>query len=195
MRSGRDGRIGLWPLHLARLRRDCGVVGFPLDEDAVADRLGTLPIGRALRVRLTVEGSGRVGLACEPLPPAPPFWTVALSPVRLESSDPWLRIKTSWRPQYDAARRLMPEGTDEAILMNESDEICEGTITTLFLRRGPSLLTPPLSCGLLPGILRQSLLDAGEAREAPLVAADLSRGELFCGNALRGLIPARLVRS
>ena len=54
------------------------------------------------------------------------------------------------------------------------------------------MLTPPLTSGLLPGVLRQSLLDQGAAREAVLLPGDLERGDLFMGNALRGLIPARL---
>ena len=55
------------------------------------------------------------------------------------------------------------------------------------------LLTPPLACGLLPGVLRARLLREGRAREAVLRPADLAARRLFVGNSLRGLIPARLV--
>jgi branched-subunit amino acid aminotransferase/4-amino-4-deoxychorismate lyase len=44
----------------------------------------------------------------------------------------------------------------------------------------------------LPGILRGRLIDEGKAIEGDLAAADLAGG-FFIGNALRGLIPARLV--
>lgn len=90
-------------------------------------------------------------------------------------------------------RAAMPQGADEVILRNERGEICEGSITSLFLRKNGRMLTPPLSSGLLPGVLRQSLLDAGRAEERVLHPADLEGGKLFMGNALRGLIPARLV--
>ncbi|HPP48306.1 MAG TPA: aminotransferase class IV [Accumulibacter sp.] len=54
-------------------------------------------------------------------------------------------------------------------------------------------LSPPLSCGLLPGVFRQSLLDAGRAAEQVLLLDDLRRGEpLYIGNALRGLLPVVL---
>ena len=46
------------------------------------------------------------------------------------------------------------------------------------------LLTPPASLGLLPGVLRASLIDSGAAREAELGVADLADGFLI-GNALR----------
>jgi para-aminobenzoate synthetase/4-amino-4-deoxychorismate lyase len=69
--------------------------------------------------------------------------------------------------------------------------LTEGSFTSLFVKRGGRLLTPPLSRGLLPGILRQRLIEEGKAEEADLVAADLDNG-LWIGNAVRGLIPARL---
>ena len=194
MRQEADGSIPLWPLHRARLCRDCAAVGFVLDE-AEAERIALVrrPDAGVLRVRLTVDAAGQIATTHAALPPNPPDWRVILSDERLDSADPWLGIKSSHRPAYDAARAALPEGIDEAILLNERGEICEGTITNLFLRRDGVLLTPPLACGLLPGVLRQSLLDQGAAREAVLTPADLDRGDLFLGNALRGLIPARLV--
>lgn len=193
MRAEADGTIRLWPLHLVRLQRDCAAVDFPLDHDRVAAVIADLPQGTALRVRLTVDAVGTMIVMHQPLPRNPDSWIVAISPVRLDSRDPWLGIKTSHRPVYDAARAGMPDNCDEVILLNERDELCEGTITNLFLRRGDKLLTPPLQSGLLPGVMRQALLDSGQATEAVLYPDDLQTGQLIMGNALRGLIDARLV--
>ncbi|WEF23425.1 aminotransferase class IV family protein [Paracoccus sp. S3-43] len=192
MRAEADGRIALWPLHLDRLRRDCAAVGFPLDEGRVAAVLAGLPRGQVLRARLTVDAAGAVALTQQPLAANPPRWRLRIAGIRLSSSDPWLRIKTSRRPAYDAARAALPEGVDEALLLNERGEICEGTITNLFLDRDGRLLTPALACGLLPGVLRASLLASGRAQEAVLLPGDLAEGRILMGNALRGLIPARL---
>lgn len=193
MRAEPDGRILLWSLHLARLRRGCAALGFPLDEDQVADVLAKVPRGAVRRVRLAVDRTGHLTLTHAVLPPNPPVWRVVLSDLRLNPADPWLQVKTTHRPIYDAARAALPVGIDEALLRNAADQVCEGAITSIFLRRGAALLTPPLSSGLLPGILRQSLLAQGRARETILHSDDLSKGALFCGNALRGLIPAVLV--
>tara|TARA_B100002051_G_C16686755_1_gene613062 strand:+ start:1045 stop:1359 length:315 start_codon:yes stop_codon:yes gene_type:complete len=103
-----------------------------------------------------------------------------------------LRLKTTARAPYDAARAALPEGVDEAILLNERGELCEGTITNLFLKRDGTYLTPPCASGLLPGILREEMLETGAAREAVLQPEDLAQGEVFMGNSLRGLIPAQL---
>ena len=51
------------------------------------------------------------------------------------------------------------------------------------------LVTPPLARGLLPGVLRETLIAEGKAIEGELTVADLAGG-FFIGNALRGLIPA-----
>ena len=56
-----------------------------------------------------------------------------------------------------------------------------------------ALLTPPLTEGLLPGVLRQELLDEGAAVEAPLTLDDLRGGEWYLGNSLRGLRRAALI--
>jgi len=126
----------------------------------------------------------------QPLPASPPEWRLGLADARLQSSDPWLRLKTTRRAVYDAARATMPGGFDELLLANERGEVCDGTITTLFFDRGGGLRTPPLSSGLLAGVLRAELLAEGRCREEVLPVEDLPRVRLWIGNALRGLMPA-----
>ncbi len=60
---------------------------------------------------------------------------------------------------------------------------------------GDLFLTPPLSCGCLPGILRQEMLSNGKAKEQILFLRDLiAADKVFIGNSLRGLIAADLVQ-
>ena len=108
--------------------------------------------------------------------------------------DALLRHKTTRRAVFDAALEHAREhGAREALLLNERGEITEGAFTSVFLLRDGRLLTPPVSCGLLPGTLRAALLRKGWAEEAVLTPEDLRQGRLFVGNSVRGLIPARLV--
>lgn len=193
MRAEADGRIALWPLHLARLRRGCARLGWGLDHARAAALLADLPRGAVLRARLSVDAGGRFTLSHAPLAPNPPEWRVGIAAERLRAGDPWLGVKSSHRPAYDAARAALPAGLDEVILLNDRGQPCEGSITSVFVEQDGVLLTPPLSRGLLPGVLRASLLGAGRAREADLGLEDLARGPMLCGNALRGLIPARLL--
>ena len=58
---------------------------------------------------------------------------------------------------------------------------------------GGVLKTPPIACGLLAGVLRTELICARLARVARLSPTDLTRGTLYVGNSLRGLIRVRLL--
>jgi para-aminobenzoate synthetase / 4-amino-4-deoxychorismate lyase len=82
-------------------------------------------------------------------------------------------------------------GADEALFIRDDGLMTEGCFTNLFVEREGRLLTPPLRLGLLPGVLRRSLIEVGRAVEAELRIDDLEEGFLI-GNALRGLMPARL---
>jgi len=181
--------------HWARLRRSAAALGFPLDAAALSTTLETLGGSAPLRARLTLARDGALSLATAPFTPIQGPWRLGLSPERLEAEAPWLHHKTTDRGLYDRTRAALPPGLEEVLFLNERDELCEGTITNVFLRcdDGP-LCTPPLSSGCLPGVLRQRLLESGEARERVLPRQALFDCEgLWVGNALRGLIPAVFV--
>ncbi|WP_064683409.1 aminotransferase class IV family protein [Rhizobium bangladeshense] len=194
-----DGFIRL-RLHLARLSRSARRLRFPRPieataklEDAVAGSAGPL------RIRLSFDAQGRIEVTSAAFVPLAPktVWTVRIAETRLDSSDRLLRHKTTRRAVYETARaEYAPDEADEVILLNERAEVCEGTITSVFLDDGTGTLrTPPISCGLLAGVLRTELICARKARVGRLTLADLDAGTLYIGNSLRGLIRANLVRS
>ncbi|MBB5221775.1 4-amino-4-deoxychorismate lyase [Amaricoccus macauensis] len=179
------------PAHLARLAAGAVALGISLRPASIERALDAVTGNSTQRVRLTLALDGVAEATFAALAPAKAEWTVTLAPQRLASRDPWLRLKTTRRPVHDAARAALPPDVDEALLLNERGEICEGTITTVFADLGGGLLTPPLACGLLPGILRARLLATGAARESVLRPSDLAGARLFIGNSLRGLVSAR----
>lgn len=178
--------------HLARLTRSAAALGWNADASAIATALRGACPPQAARMRLTLDAQGVAEVTSGALAPTAPLWRIALSGHRLDRDDPWLRIKSSRRAPYDAQRAALPAGVDEVVFANQRDEICEGTITNLFFDLGQGLMTPPLECGLLPGILRETLLAAGTCREAVLPLAQLPKARLWVGNSLRGLIAASL---
>jgi len=171
-------------LHLARLHRSAAHLGWPCQGAAAALFHAA---AQPARVRLTLAAAGRIEVTTAPLPPDAALWHVGLADARLCSTDPWLTLKSTRRPAYDTARATLPPGLDEVIFLNERGEVCDGTITTVFFDRGQGLRTPPLSAGLLPGVLRTALNPVEEV----LRPADLPQVRLWLGNSLRGLIPAR----
>lgn len=174
--------------HLARLSRSAAALGWGCDGARVAQALRGPP-GQAARLRLTLERCGALTLSVHPLPAPIPLWRLGLAAGRLAADDPWLSLKSSRRARYDQSRAQMAPGLDELLFLNDRDEVCEGTITNIFFDLGQGLCTPPLTSGLLPGVLRAEMLAAG-CRVEVLPASALPKVRLWVGNALRGLCPA-----
>lgn len=185
-------------LHLARLSRSARRTGFPEPTGAAA-KLEEAVAGAttALRMRLTLDRLGQIEVTAAPFAPIPEgiIWKVRIAKTRLDSADKLLRMKTTRRDVYETARAECPVSeADEVLLLNERGEVCEGTITSVFLDDGSGTLrTPPISCGLLSGVLRTELICQRKARVGRISVDDLTAGKLYMGNSLRGLIPARIV--
>lgn len=198
----RAGGFDFLPEHLARLAASSAALGFPYDEARVRAALDeAVAIGLRgevdrLRVRLVLARDGALETSATPIAPIPPdtLWRVALADARFNSAEPLLRHKTTRRALYDdaLAQAARAHGADEVLFLNERDELCEAARCNLFVARDGVLLTPPLSCGLLRGVLRAHLLAAGRAREAVLHVGDLDGG-FYLGNSVRGLVRAARV--
>ena len=186
-------------LHHARLRNSARKLGFAGHEaawEAVEQKAAGLAETSRLRLELFADGRSDVTAAPFALQGADTVWTVRIAEhARLASGLPLLRHKTSQRAVYEAARAEFDKAeADEVLLLNERDEICEGTITSLFVEADDGmLLTPSLACGCLAGVLRTSLVCGRHARVAKLSVRDLEGRDVYIGNSLRGLIAARLV--
>ena len=182
--------IALLERHLARMKASAASFGFAFDRHAARNELqaATFRLAQPSRVRLVLSPSGAFAIETSPAPPMPEVPVpVAIVPLPVPASDFRLRHKTSDRDFYDAARRA--SDALEVAFTDAEGFLTEGSFTSLFVERGATLLTPPLARGLLPGVLRDSLIDTGRAVEADLTPADLADG-FFIGNALRGLVPA-----
>ncbi|WP_370230209.1 aminotransferase class IV family protein [Cognatishimia sp.] len=178
--------------HLERMARSAEVLGFDY-EDLWALYVIQASGDHALRCRLTLGDEG-FEFTTASLGQTPARWRVGVSDVVLSSDDLLLQHKTTRRDLYDQARAAMPEEVDEAILLNERGEVCEGTITNLFVTLADGqMITPPVTCGLLPGIQRSIMLEQGCAEA--VVTRDMLRQAraVHMGNSLRGLIAVDLV--
>lgn len=188
--------IALLELHLERMKASAAELGFEFDRHALRNAIHVLcfDLDAPSRVRLLVSKSGAHALDAAPMPPALPDPAVcAVLPLPVAEGDWRLRHKTTDRHFYeDALRAAKAAGAYEALLLRDDGRLTEGSFTNIFLPRGDTLVTPPAALGLLPGVLRRSLLDCGRAVEGDVTMDDLEKG-FFIGNALRGLIPAKLL--
>ena len=189
-----NGIYPMWAGHLARLRRSAEWLGYPLDEQHLCRELGRQPAKGVWRIRLTLDKAGKIEITASAMADAPvPDRLAEMAAVSIDSRDPLRRHKTTSRAIYDASLKDLSADSPvfDRIFLNERGEVAEGARSNVFVERDGLLLTPPLSSGALPGVLRGELLASGRAREAVLQPADLA-GEFWLGNALRGLIRVRL---
>jgi 4-amino-4-deoxychorismate lyase len=183
--------------HLRRLARSADALGFRQPQDPKGKLQKEVDGDVPLRVRLVMTYRGKMEVSATPFEPVPEesVWRLKIAKTRLQSEDSLFRHKTTRREHYEAARaEFSKDVADEVILLNERDEVCEGTITNIFAEAADGmLLTPPLTSGLLPGVLRAELIRERRARSEVLKLDDLRHRRLFVGNSLRGLIRAELV--
>jgi para-aminobenzoate synthetase/4-amino-4-deoxychorismate lyase len=185
--------------HLQRLAASAAALGFAGDIELVTRQLhAATPGGEGrYKVRLLLAADGTVSVTPEPLAPrvfaaAPP--RVALAAACIDSREPLLQHKTTWRPWYDGVLEQHP-GCLDVLFCNESDEVTEGTRHNLVVERNGRLVTPPLSAGLLAGTLRQELLDRGHLAEATITRQELlAARRLWLINSVRGWQRVRLKR-
>ncbi len=196
MRFTPDEGAPLLELHLERIKASATELNYAFDRHAVRNAIQALcfEADAPARLRLAAARSGAYSLELGPLPETldRPL-RCAVLPLPVDPGDWRLRHKSSDRSFYEAGlAAAQAAGADEALFIRDDGLLTEGCFTNLFVERDGRLLTPPARLGLLPGVLRRSLIDEGRAVEAELSLSDLKDGFLI-GNALRGLIPAVLL--
>lgn len=203
--------IELFPryrLHRSRLATSAQALGFAFDASAfeavlwqvkaeIRQKVAPSAQTRKYRVRVDLTHDGALKAGWAALPPIAERVALIWANERLDAANPLLRHKSSVRTIYDAAiEAATKQYAFDALFCNDAGQVCEGARSNVFVREGQRLLTPPVRCGLLPGVLRGELLACGEASESLLSVNDIKaasrEGRLRVGNALRGLMPAYL---
>jgi para-aminobenzoate synthetase/4-amino-4-deoxychorismate lyase len=170
--DARDGVANL-ARHLTRLTESANYFDFAFDADLITKTL-LAQLGGALtasRVRLRLSRDGVVDVTVDDLPPAGPV-TLALAAEPVRSDDVALFHKVADRQRYELARSSRPD-VDDVVLWNERGEVTETTIANLAVRLDGQWCTPPLHCGLLPGVVRARLLDEGILQERVITIPEL----------------------
>ena len=189
-----DGGVVREKFHIARLVRSAGILGFCCEPESVRRILdkyvSALDSGKRYRVRLVLSREGGVKITSEPSAVQEDKVSAGIWKEPVSSGDPFLRIKTSWRPWFAAPLAFARKnGLADMILLNEYGQLTQGCISNVFVERAGVLYTPPVDCGLLPGVLREELLsDPARCREMVLYPEDLGEADdVYLGSSLRGL--------
>jgi para-aminobenzoate synthetase/4-amino-4-deoxychorismate lyase len=196
-----NGEFRLLSMHLDRMEASASYFGFAFDRAAIQSQLiaksSLFKPENLYRVRLLLDELGNITISYSdhiPNTTSQPG-NIRLSSERTSSTDVFLRHKTTQRELYESQYAKCPaDGFDEVIFLNERDEVTEGAISNIFIRRGGELLTPPLSSGILPGVFRRHILETNAAsKEATLTLHDLESADaIYLCNSLRGMREVKL---
>lgn len=202
--------------HLERLRNALATLEIPAPPQLrswVIDAVRGVG-GSDMSVRLTVtRGIGGGGIA--PSAEAGPTVLVAVAPVPVFPASVYdvgliAHVASGRRNEHamtaglktlaytEAVAALLEAqhaGADEALFLDTEGHCSEATSSNLFIWTGSTLVTPPASCGALPGITRAAILELATTRGVPTAERSFGLDDLFDAeeafltSSLRGLAP------
>ena len=115
------------------------------------------------------------------------------SNIRRNETSPFTYMKTlNYSDCIWEKRKAKENGFDEPIFLNTKGEICEGATTNIFFVSKDKIATPPVSSGLLNGIMRQYIMKIANVEERIIRPENISEfTEIFLTNSLLGIMPVK----
>ena len=217
------GRLFLFDRHLRRLRNSARLIDlvlpFASDDELLAHIRDTIDAAKLerneayIRVMIT-RGVGELTYDLKATPQ--PSWVIIVKPLipptaevydrgvkvalvdvvrnHPQSVNPMIKSNNLMNSAL-AAQEALKRGGFEAVMRNYRGELTECTQSNLFIVKNGAALTPPLECGLLPGITREFIFELGrdngiEVREQVLRDEDLfGADEAFLTSTTREVLP------
>ncbi len=190
-----SGQLALIDYHTDRLKHAVEYFGWPWYPQRVQAAWSRLKRHHGRwRVRLLYGRDGHVRTTRHPVNRVSGVQAVAYADRPMPPRDAWTWHKTTRRERY-SIDALGHTSVFDYVLFNEDNEITEFTRGNLVLESATGMLqTPPIEAGLLPGTMRQWLLDTGRIHETRITRAELEAAQtLWFINSVYGWVPVRLL--
>ncbi len=197
-----QGEFPLLELHLDRLTDSADYFDFSCERAGIRAALDAhtrqFADRAARKIRLLLDRNEALTITDEVLAPCAGqdrIGRVRIATARTDPADAMLFHKTTHRPIYAATlQEAVRDGFDDVLFFNQRGELTEGAISNVFLEKNGQWLTPPIGCGLLPGVYRRHLLETrADIKEQILYEDDLrSADAIYIANAVRGLRRVRI---
>lgn len=207
------GRVFRLDRHVARVLETVELLGLRIDatkETLTGATFGLLEANGLLeaRVRMTLTpGSADGGetttlITAKALAEHPRQWyekgiTVVVSPFKQSCGDPTCGYKTGcYFPRVLARKEAAARGAEEALWFTVDNRLAESCFNNVFLVLAGRLHTPPRDTPVLPGIVRQAVVELCEELEIPCDAESpltvkemLAAEEMFLTGSITGIRP------
>jgi len=184
--------------HLQRLSNSANKLDFQLNRKLLEEELmeKSNSLKGSFKVRVILHKSGKYNIEYIPIVEDNKSKLITLSSKNVFPYNWMLKFKTTNRSLYNEEyQKYINKGYYDVIFTNDKNEITEGSFNNIFICKNDKWYTPPVECGLLPGIKRQQLLSstAINAQEKILFIDDLkSADEIFLTNSVRGTVKTQL---
>lgn len=189
-----NGKILFLEEHIERLRLAAEFFLFNFNNKKIRksldDRIVELNPGKKYKIKLILNKWGRIKIETSDLPSAKEIIKIIISEKKINTQNRFQYFKTTNRRMYDDEyQKYSVRGFFDVIFLNEKSEVAEGSITNIFIRKGNSWLTPPVTSGILNGIYRSHLIKEHDIKEKEISLEDLLKAdEIKLVNSVRGKV-------
>ena len=192
--------IRLQAFHLDRMSLSAAFFGRAFERQAAETMLyhcvKLFDHGTRFQVCLRLAEDGALHLTSQEYIPVERYGLVRMADEPTHAEDVFRSHQTTSRKMYD---RLLPvarsEGLDDLLFCNHHGELTEGAAHSVFIKHGNVLLTPPLHCGVLPGVYRRFVLENyPRVQEEVLRTSDLFKADaVYLTSSLTGMFPVQVI--
>ncbi len=189
-----NGNIHLLKEHLERARKSGLKLGIDIpSEKETKEKVSELGKLRLGRLRLTF-GENFCATLIPYVDPSAPLKVVGINREADLGPNAYQHKIYPYDFNLELLAHVRGRGFDEALLINPDGEVSEGAVSNFIFRIDGFWITPPISAGLLPGIIRQKVLESGLAIESTVTSADLSKvTHAFAISSLRIATPVETI--
>jgi para-aminobenzoate synthetase / 4-amino-4-deoxychorismate lyase len=146
---------------------------------------------REYRIRMVLNKNGEIKFEHKTLEELPSEIKIIISDKIVSTQNLFQYFKTTNRKLYNDEHTFYSlKGFYDVIFINEKNQVTEGAISNIFIKKGGLWYTPPVSCGILPGVFRKLWLRKDiNVKEDVLYKDDLLiADEIVMTNSLRGKV-------
>ena len=184
--------------HLKRLERAADYFLFKYDKEKIMNDLQNktddFTKNEKYKVRLVLNKWGRFYIETNKITDSHKKAKVILNKINRCDEEKFLYHKTTYRPWDGQFKIATKKGFDEVLFVNENDELLEGAITNLMIKKDGKWYTPPISLGLLNGCFRQYFMDNNDCEERVLRVNDLKNADriILCNSVRKEIVVNRI---